>query len=226
MLQPNSISRFARSAAEPVSADETSFFRDRSQFHLLRDRILPALIENNQRSRTLRIWSAAACTGQEAYSVSMLLSDHFPHLDAWDVRIFGTDISRPWVQYARAARYRRREVNRGLPARMLLKYMTRDGEEWEVVPHVRDRCEFRQMNLCGPAPNLPQFDLVLLRNVLLYLSPEERSALFRTVYRHLQPNGFLLLDAGEQAEDSTRLFEPEAVGGCYFYRPAPGLPDA
>ena len=119
-------------------------------------------------------------------------------------------------------RYRRLEVNRGLPARMLVKYMVRDGEEWEVSPRIRSMCEFQYANLCAPLPKMPVFDLVLLRNVLLYFPQQEEAVLFSDVYRQMAPDGYLVLGNAEQAEDSTKLFEVEFAAKCYFYRPVPG----
>jgi chemotaxis protein methyltransferase CheR len=208
--------------AEAMTINETSFFRDGTPFELLRGTILPALIEKNAATRRLRLWSAASSTGQEAYSLAMLIAEHFPELASWDVKIVGTDISRQVIEYARRGRYGRLEVNRGLPARLLVKYMTRDGDEWEIAPALRSMCEFRCANLCAPLPELPTFDLVMLRNVLLYFPQQDRSCLFSDVYRQMTPDGYLLLGSAEQAEDSTNLFRVEFGQGCYFYRPAPG----
>jgi chemotaxis protein methyltransferase CheR len=209
-----------RAVAEAMTINETSFFRDRAVFNVLRESILPRLIEANSAEKRLRIWSAAASTGQEAYSVAMLLCEHFPHLASWDVKIVGTDVARPVIDYARRGRYRRLEVNRGLPARMLVKYFERDGEEWEVAPRLRGMCEFQYANLCGPLPILPTFDLVLLRNVLLYFTSADRNSVLRSAHRQMARNGYLVLGAAEQAEDSTTLFQTEFSGECYFYRPA------
>jgi chemotaxis protein methyltransferase CheR len=208
-----------RAVAEAMTINETSFFRDLKPFEMLREVILPRLIERRQDARRLRIWSAASSTGQEAYSLAMMFAEHFPDLAHWDVKIIGTDISRQVVDYAQKGRYRRLEVNRGLPARMLLKYMTRDGEEWEVSPQIRSMCEFQYANLCAPLSLLPGFDLVLLRNVLLYFSQQDRRALFREIHRKLDPDGYLVLGNAEQAEDSTDLFEVEFGANCYFYSP-------
>jgi chemotaxis protein methyltransferase CheR len=153
----------------------------------------------------------------------MLLAEHFPDVAHWDVKIIGTDISRQVVDFAQTGRYRRLEVNRGLPARMLLKYMERKGEEWEVNARVRSMCEFQYANLCTPLPLLPVFDLVLLRNVLLYFSQPDRRALFGEIHRKLAPDGNLVLGNAEQAEDSTHLFEVEFAANCYFYRPVTGV---
>jgi chemotaxis protein methyltransferase CheR len=211
-----------RAVAEAMTVNETSFFRDMQTFEMLRGVILPSLMQEKQRERRLRIWSAASSTGQEAYSLAMLLVENFPELAQWDVKIVGTDISRQVVDYAQRARYRRLEVNRGLPARLLVKYMTRDGEEWEVCEQIRRMCSFQYANLCAPMLQLPEFDLVLLRNVLLYFAQHDRRTLFTDVHRKMTPTGYLLLGNAEQAEDSTNLFEVEFAANCYFYRPVKG----
>ncbi|MGH9597662.1 MAG: CheR family methyltransferase [Edaphobacter sp.] len=219
MLKAGKPAHLHRAVAEAMTINETSFFRDMTTFEMLRKVILPQLIEQQMQNRCLRIWSAASSTGQEAYSLAMLVAEHFPDLAYWDVKIIGTDISRHVVDYAQKGRYRRIEINRGMPARMLLKYMVRDGEEWEVAPRIRSMCEFRYTNLCAPTPQLPVFDLVLLRNVLLYFSQHDRRTVFSEVYRKVAPGGYLVLGNAEQAEDSTNLFEVEFAANCYFYRP-------
>lgn len=222
MLKSDRPAHLYRAVAEAMTINETSFFRDLKPFEMLRKSILPRLIEQRKVERRLRIWSAASSTGQEAYSVAMLIVEYFPELAGWDVKILGTDISRYVVEYAQMARYRRLEVNRGLPARMLLKYMIRDGDEWVVSAQVRSMCEFRSVNLCAPLPTLPEFDLVMLRNVLLYFTQQDRTSLFREVYRKIAPDGYLVLGNAEQAEDSTDLFEVEFAVNCYCYRPVAG----
>ncbi|MBB5338111.1 CheR family methyltransferase [Tunturiibacter gelidoferens] len=219
MLKAGRPAHLHRAVAEAMTINETSFFRDMRPFEMLRQIVIPRLIERRAETRRLRIWSAASSTGQEAYSLAMMISEHFPELASWDLKIVGTDISRQVVDYAQKGRYRRLEVNRGLPARMLLKYMTRHGEEWEVSPQIRSMCEFHYANLCAPLPLLPTFDLVLLRNVLLYFSQQDRRALFGEIYRKLSPAGYLVLGNAEQAEDSTNLFEVEFGADCYFYSP-------
>jgi chemotaxis protein methyltransferase CheR len=219
MLKAGRPPHLHRAVAEAMTINETSFFRDIKPFDMLREVILPQLIEQRMQKRRLRIWSAASSTGQEAYSMAMLIAEYFPDLAQWDVKIIGTDISRHVVDYAQKGRYRRLEANRGLPARMLLKYMMRDGEEWEIAPQIRAMCDFRYANLCSPIPQLPVFDLVMLRNVLLYFSQQDRRGVFDEIYRKIVPGGYLLLGNAEQAEDSTNLFEVEFAANCYFYRP-------
>jgi chemotaxis protein methyltransferase CheR len=149
----------------------------------------------------------------------MLLAEHFPETAYWDVKILGTDISQRVIEYAQAGRYRRLEVNRGLPARMLLKYMTRHEEEWEISPRLRAMCDFQQVNLCAPLPALPVCDLVLLRNVLLYFSQQDRGHVFRAIHRLTAADGYLFLGNAEQAEESTHHFQAEFSGDTFFYRP-------
>jgi chemotaxis protein methyltransferase CheR len=219
MLRSSRPAHLHRAVAQAMMINETSFFRDVRPFDLLRTTILPRLIESRRAERRLRIWSAASSTGQEAYSVAMLLLTDMPEIADWDVRIIGTDISHQVIEYARRGRYRRLEVNRGLPAGMLLKHMTRDGEEWEISPRVRAICDFRQVNLCAPLHALPTFDLVFLRNVLLYFSQQDRGTVFRSVYRQMSRDGYLLLGNAEQADESTDLFAIEFQKNSYFYRP-------
>ena len=223
MLKSGKPAHLHRAVAEAMTINETSFFRDMAPFEMLRKVVFPQLIEERKQQRRLRIWSAASSTGQEAYSVAMLIAEHFPDLSYWDVKIIGTDISRHVVDYAQKGRYRRLDVNRGLPARMLVKYMVRDGEEWEVAPRIRAMCEFRYGNLCVPIAKLPLFDAVLLRNVLLYFSQQDRKTVFREIHQKIVPDGYLVLGNAEQAEDSTKLFEVEFATNCYFYRPVSGV---
>jgi chemotaxis protein methyltransferase CheR len=203
-----------------MTINETSFFRDVRTFETIRNVLLPRMIEARRAQRTLRIWSAACSTGQEAASIAMLLSDRFPEVKDWDVRIIGTDIADNVLERAQKGRYRRNEINRGLPARLLLKYFTRYGDEWELDERLRRLCEFTHINLCAPLPVLPQFDLVLLRNVLLYFSPQDRTCVLNAAHRLLASDGYLVLGAAEQAEDSTDLFEAEFGGESFFYRSA------
>ncbi|HZY62062.1 MAG TPA: protein-glutamate O-methyltransferase CheR [Edaphobacter sp.] len=219
LLKVDRTENLHRMVAEAMTINETSFFRDLKPFEMLRETIIPRLIELRRDTRRLRIWSAASSTGQEAYSVAMLIAEHFPLVASWDIKIVGTDISRFVIDQAQQGRYRRLEVNRGLPARMLLKYFSRDGEEWEISARIRSMCEFQYANLCGPLTGLPLFDLVLLRNVLLYFPPQDRSSLFQTVYRQMAADGCLMLGNAEQAEGSTDLFEVEFASGSYCYHP-------
>lgn len=219
LLRVDRTEHLHRAVAEAMTINETSFFRDVRPFDILRTTIIPAVVAQRAEERTLRIWSAASSTGQEAYSIAMMLLEHFPELARWDVKIMGSDISHSVTEYARRGRYRRIEVNRGLPARFLIKYFERDRDEWEIVPRVKQLCHFSDINLCAPFPALPQFDVVMLRNVLLYFPQQDRSGVLAEVYRQMQPQGYLLLGNAEQAEDSTDQFLAEFGPDCFYYRP-------
>jgi chemotaxis protein methyltransferase CheR len=209
-----------RSIAEAMTINETSFFRDTRPFELLRTDLLPRLIEARRSMRALRFWSAACSTGQEAYSTAMLLVEHFPGLANWNIRIEGTDLSAEVVQRAQAARYHRIEINRGLPARFVVRYFDHTGEEWTVKPEVRKLCNFRRANLC--APQMPfnraddRFDVIFLRNVMLYFSQETRRALLAGIHRLLDPDGILFLGCSEQPADPSLWTSVLAGGTCHF----------
>jgi chemotaxis protein methyltransferase CheR len=206
--------------AEAMTINETSFFRDSRPFELLRTELLPKLIEGRQNTRSLRFWSAACSTGQEAYSLALLLRENFPLLARWNIRIEGTDICAEVVQRAQAGCYRRIEINRGLPARFIVRYFDRAGEDWVVKPEIRQMCTFRQANLC--APELPfrrssdRFDFIFLRNVILYFSQETRRTLLANIHNLLASDGILFLGSSEQPADPSIWTSVLAGGTCHF----------
>ena len=211
-----------RAIAEAMTINETSFFRDGRPFELLRTELLPKLIESRRSARGLRFWSAACSTGQEAYSLAMLLHEHFPLLNGWNIRIEGTDICAEVVARAQAGCYHRIEINRGLPARFVVRYFDHAGEDWVVKPEIKKICNFRQANLC--APQLPfnrsddRFDVIFLRNVMLYFSQETRRPLLAGIHRILAPDGILFLGSSEQPSDPT-IWTPVLAGGTCHFKP-------
>jgi chemotaxis protein methyltransferase CheR len=213
-----------RNVAEAMTINETSFFRDVRPFDVLRTELLPALINARRRSRTLRFWSAACSSGQEAYSLAILIREYFPLLVGWDISIEGTDICAEVVERAQAGRYHRIEINRGLPARFIVKYFNKLGEDWEIKPEVRSMCKFRRANLCGArspfARASDRFDVIFLRNVMLYFSPETRKALLERIHRILEPDGILFLGASELPADPLLWTATLAGGTCYFGKAA------
>jgi chemotaxis protein methyltransferase CheR len=206
-----------RAIAEAMITHETSFFRDSRPFDLLRTDLLPRIIENRRPARALRLWSAACSTGQEAYSLAINLREHFSQLAHWDIRIEGTDLCADAVRRAQAGRYHRIELNRGMPESLAARYFDHQGEDWLVKPEVSSLCTFRQMNLCAaPLPIRDRYDVILLRNVMLYFAQETRRALLENMHRLLAPDGVLLLGSSEQAAGSP-LWTPVLAGGtCYF----------
>jgi len=212
----------ARSIAEAMTINETSFFRDSRPFELLRTDLLPALIEARRNTRALRFWSAACSTGQEAYSLAMLLREHFPLLAAWSLRIEGTDICAEVVERAQAGSYHRIEINRGLPARFVVRYFDHAHEVWTVKPEIGKLCNFRHANLCAsPFPFSradDRFDVIFLRNVMLYFSQETRKTLLAAIHRVLAPDGILFLGSSEQPADPS-IWTPVLAGGTCHFRP-------
>jgi chemotaxis protein methyltransferase CheR len=209
-----------RSIAEAMTINETSFFRDGRPFELLRTELLPTLIENRRNTRSLRLWSAACSTGQEAYSMAMLLLEHFPQVAGWSVRIEGTDISSEVVNRCQAGSYHRIEMNRGLPARNIVRFFEHHGEDWTVKPELKQMTNFRQANLCGDQLPFstagPRFDVVFLRNVMLYFSQETRKKLLANIHRLLAPDGLLFLGSSEQPANPSIWKANLAGGTCYF----------
>ena len=205
----------ADDVAEAMTTNETSFFRDVHPFEALREVVLPQLLAT-PRTRELRFWSAAASTGQEAYSLAMLLAESFPTAPA---SILATDLSRDVLARASAGTFSQLEVNRGLPAALLVRHFERDGADWRIRPEMRRRVEFRQLNLARPWPRLPQMDVVLLRNVLIYFGAEAKRAVLAQVARVLAPGGLLFLGGAETTYGLDEGWERITVGRTSLYRP-------
>jgi chemotaxis protein methyltransferase CheR len=209
-----------RSIADAMTINETSFFRDSRPFELLRTELLPRLIESRRHARALRFWSAACSTGQEAYSLGILMLQHFPLLTGWNIRIEGTDICAEVVERAQAGRYHRIEMNRGLPARFIVSCFEHEGEDWVVRSPLKQMCRFRQANLCGPQFPFTsaegRFDVIFLRNVMLYFSQETRRTLLARIHHVLAPDGILFLGSSEQPADPSIWTSTLAGGTCYF----------
>jgi chemotaxis protein methyltransferase CheR len=205
---------------EAMTTNETSFFRDVHPFEALASDLLPALIERRQHERALTIWSAAASTGQEAYSVSMLLADEFPQLASWKVTILASDLSPQALDRARAGRYSQMEVNRGMPAAKLAKHFDRDGAAWVAKPRLRAPMQFAVVNLIGSWPAMPPVDVVLLRNVLIYFSVDTKRQILGRLRSVVRPDGYLVLGNAETTlniDDHWVRVEPTR-GGCYQQR--------
>lgn len=199
---------------EAMATKETSFFRDGHPFDALRTHIVPDLFRDGPHK--LNIWSAAAATGQEAYSVAVLMAEHFSQ--APDPAILATDLSREAIAIARDGRYSGLQVNRGMPARLLVKYFDRDGLNWHVKQRIRGMVEFRELNLVRPWPNLPNMDIIMLRNVLIYFDQDTKVATLERVSRILRPGGYLILGGTETTYGLDDRFERVAVSGSMCYR--------
>ena len=182
---------------EAMTTNETLFFRDHTPFDLFRDVILPERLAANAASRSLRIWCAAVSTGQEAYSIAMMLDEMAPRLAGWKIQILGTDISGEVLERARKGLYSQFEVQRGLPIQMLLKHFQQDGDKWRISERLRNMVELRQHNLLEASGHLGQFDVIFCRNVLIYFDVQTKAKVLDGLAPRLLPQGALLLGAAE-----------------------------
>jgi chemotaxis protein methyltransferase CheR len=203
---------------EAMTTNETSFYRDAHPFDAMKAAIVPELIVKRAAKKAIHIWSAASSTGQEAYSIAMLLKEQFPALATWNVRILGTDLSDDVLEKARAGRFSQVEINRGLPALLLAKYFKREGMQWELAPQIRAMASFQKLNLIERWPPLPTMDVVFLRNVLIYFSPETKRMILEKVRAVMAPNAVLFLGAAETTIGLDSLFERVQTGNSVYYR--------
>ena len=207
----------ATEVVEALLNNETYFFRDRTPFDLLGKATLPKLIQRRQ-SKRLRIWSAGCSTGQEAYSLAMLFAEDPLRWAGWTIDILGTDVSESAVRRAREGVYSQFEVQRGLGINQMIRWFEESDDGWRAVDPLRRMVRFQVQNLLEPPPHPGLFDIVLCRNVLLYLNAERRGLIFDRIAGAMEPDGWLMLGAGETVIGQTRQFEadPEARG---LYRP-------
>jgi chemotaxis protein methyltransferase CheR len=207
-----------RKVLDAMTTNETLFFRDVHPFEALRKSILPELMARRANQRQLHIWCGAASTGQEPYSVLMLIAEHFPQLLDWNLTFIATDLCAEVLARARSGRFNQLEINRGLPASLLIKYFVRQGAEWEFREDLRQCVEFREMNLVKDWPPLPPLDLVFLRNVLIYFDVEAKKSVLANIRRLLRPDGYLLLGAAETTFNLDDAFERVAFDKTSCYR--------
>lgn len=202
--------------------NETSFFRDSGVFRALEETILPTVFRTVGGRRPIRVWSAAASTGQEAYSLAMTLeSMRARGVSVPEYSILGTDISERVLKRASEGAYSQLEAQRGLGARQLIQFFDKRGEStWAVKESLRRRVRFAPLNLLGPWSGLPPFDLVLCRNVLIYQSIANKARVLRKIHDQLAPGGILVLGATETmlGLDERSLFADERVPGAFFFR--------
>lgn len=202
---------------DALTTNETSFFRDFHPFEALRKNILPQLIEQRAATRQLTIWCAACSTGQEPYTLAMLMQEHFPQLADWRLTIIASDLSPTVLKIAEAGAYSQFEVNRGLPAAYLIKYFTKQGDRWRIKPELKKNIEFRAMNLIQPWPILPPFDLVFIRNVMIYFDVETKKTILKRIRNCLLPHGYLFLGSAETTMNLDPEYQPVNLGRTVVY---------
>ncbi|MEV6487142.1 protein-glutamate O-methyltransferase CheR [Actinoplanes sp. NPDC051633] len=212
--RPNAANQ--RRIVDALTTNETSWFRDREPFNALTDVVLPELVKSRGANRRVRVWSAASSSGQEAYSLAITLVENLP--TGWSYEIIGSDISTEMINRAETAEYSQVEVNRGLPAAQLVQYFERAGAHWRVAPSLRRNVSFKLMNLTAPLPPMPPFDVIFLRNVLIYFDVATKKSVLRNVARLLRPDGWLFLGAAETTIGIDDNYERVAAGRTSAYR--------
>jgi chemotaxis protein methyltransferase CheR len=208
-------SELGRMIAEAMTTNETYFFREPPHYELIRSTLLPTLLKQRRECRKLRFWSAASSTGQEAYSLAMLLYEE--GLQDWDVEILGTDFSSKVVDRAATGLYQQIEVNRGLPLNLLVKHFSRTGMNWQLNEKVRRMARFETIDLRQSMRDLGPFDLVFCRNVMIYFDAETKRKIMKEIHGTLCRGGWLLLGGAESAFDMDEWYERQRIGNTTVY---------
>jgi chemotaxis protein methyltransferase CheR len=210
--------KLAVAVVEAMTTNESFFFRDKIPFEQFRDTIMPELIALRGSRRRIRIWCAAASTGQEPYSLAMSLKEMSDRICGWRIEIMATDISNEVLERAQAGTYSQFEVQRGLPIALLLKYFSKIGDNWQIDPAIRAMVQFRQLNLISDFAHVGVFDLVFCRNVLLYFDQQTKSRVLDSLAQVTERDGYLVLGAAETVIGLTNSFKPVA-GARGLYAP-------
>ena len=207
-----------------ITTAETLFFRDIQPFQLLQHKILPDLIDARTAQSSgffptpIRIWSAACATGQEVYSIAMVLRELLPDIIKYDIKLLGTDISNRAVARASCGEYNKFEIDRGLPGELLGKYFAADGKVWKVKDEIRAMVSFKKLNLLNSLDGLGKFDIVLCRNVGVYFNPDDRKKLFDGIAGVLEHDGYLIIGSTESLTNVYPRFEPKRYLKSIFYQ--------
>ena len=207
---------------DAITTHETLFFRDTSPFEALQHKVLPELLDAKSRTVTpkrLRIWSAACSTGQEPYSICIVLHQLLPDIATWDIKITATDISDAAVQQASIGRFRDTEIQRGMKSDLLDRYFTREPDAWKIKDEIRAMVAFKRLNLLDPFANSGPFDIIFCRNVAIYFNAMARRSLFERLIRELAPDGYLFVGSSESLTDLGPQFVPQHHCRAIFYQP-------
>lgn len=204
---------------DAMTTNETSFFRDNHPFEALAKHVVPELVRTRSAERRLSFWCGASSSGQEPYTIAMVLRDALAAHPGWTTSLLATDLSAEMLARTRAARYSQLEVNRGLPVTMLVKHFDKVGTEWVVKPELRSTVQTRPLNLAVPFPVMGPFDVVFLRNVLIYFDTPTKKAVLDRVRRVLRPGGYLFLGGAETTLTIDDAWERVVLDRATAYRP-------
>jgi chemotaxis protein methyltransferase CheR len=209
---------------DAITTNETLFFRDSSPFDLLRHKIFPELIDNRSTpgtsslTRPIRIWSAACSTGQEVFSIAIVLKELLGDVSTFNIKLVGTDISNAAIKQASYGMYNKFEIERGLPQDKLSKYFTASGGSWKIKDEIRSLASFKKLNLMEPFQGIGKFDIILCRNVAIYFTLEDRKALFNKIAATLEPDGYLIIGSTESLTGVCPRFVPKRHLKSIFYQ--------
>ncbi|WP_246156128.1 CheR family methyltransferase [Sphingorhabdus profundilacus] len=198
--------KLTSACVEAMVNNETCFFRDQANFALLTGPVLDMLREQRMGTKKLRIWSAACSTGQEPYSLAMAFNENAEKWRGWNIQIFATDVSSSALAQARAGRYSQFEIQRGLPVMQMLRYFDQSGEDWIAKENLRRAVTFTEHNMLNPAPHFGKFDVVLCRNMLMYLGEKRRTQVLDAIGTRMADDGILMLGAAETVIGQTQDF--------------------
>ncbi len=208
--------------SEAMNTHESLFFRDEEPFDFFKSRLLPELLKRRAQKKKFRIWCAACSSGQEPYSLAMILDEMSDKLHGWSPEIIATDISHAVLARAAEGVYSQFEVQRGLPLKMLVEHFEQEGDYWRLSPRIRQRVKFKHFNLLGDAKALGQFDVVFCRNVLIYFDVATKTKVMEGIADVLADDGVLLLGSAESTMGITERFWPAKVGrGVYKHTDGP-----
>lgn len=208
----------ALALVEAMTTNETSFFRDVHPFEALKLHVIPAMIAARGTERRLNIWCAACSSGQEPYSIAMLLREHFPQLATWQVDIVATDVATSILEKAREGVFNQVEIGRGLPAHLMVKHFERTNTGWRAKDYLRNAITWRQLNLVSPWSSLPSLDIVFIRNVLIYFTTDTRRLIMDKLAGHLRKDSVVFLGASESLIGVTDAFASVNIGRSIAYK--------
>jgi chemotaxis protein methyltransferase CheR len=218
-LQEDRSGKLVTQVVDAMTTNETLFFRDGHPFEALRHHVLPALFAARTATRRLDIWCGASSSGQEPYSIAMVLREELERHLGWSASLLATDINEEMLARTREGLYSQLEVNRGMPITALMKHFDKQGTQWQAKSYLRDLIKTRPLNLAAPFPSLGQFDVVFMRNVLIYFDPDVKRAVLDRVRTVLRPDGYLFLGGSETTLTIDGTWERVSLGSSTAYRP-------
>lgn len=217
-LKGTALSELHLHAVDALVIKETSFFRDRSPFETLKSSVIPALLQSRSNERAINIWCAGCSTGQEPYSIAILIREAFPELLTWTIRLIATDFSKQVLDRAQRGQYTDLEMSRGLPCELRDRYFHRVGQAWQINDEIRQMVQFRRLNLIRSWDSLPNMDVIFLRNVLIYFDIDTKRSILNQVKSYLQADGYLFLGSGETTFHLDPKFEAIQSKTSFYHR--------